>query len=65
MEKNILLIEDEPGIADNVVYALQSENFVVTWVMMPLITSKSINAWLIMISIFRASLRETTSFGFN
>ena len=32
MEKNILLIEDEPGIADNVVYALQSENFVVTWV---------------------------------
>lgn len=31
MTKNILLIEDEPGIADNVVYALQSENFKVTW----------------------------------
>ena len=31
MAKNILLIEDEPGIADNVVYALQSENFEVTW----------------------------------
>lgn len=31
MANNILLIEDEPGIADNVVYALQSENFIVTW----------------------------------
>lgn len=31
MTKNILLIEDEPGIADNVVYALQLENFKVTW----------------------------------
>ncbi len=29
--KNILLIEDEPAIAENVIYALQSEGFHVIW----------------------------------
>jgi DNA-binding response OmpR family regulator len=29
--RNILVIEDEPSIADNVVFALKSEGFAVTW----------------------------------
>lgn len=32
MNKNILLVEDESAIADTVVYALQSEGFLVHWV---------------------------------
>jgi two-component system catabolic regulation response regulator CreB len=32
MPKNILLIEDEPGIADNVIYSLEAEGYAVTWV---------------------------------
>ena len=32
MEKSkILLVEDEPSIADTVVYALESEGYAVTW----------------------------------
>jgi two-component system catabolic regulation response regulator CreB len=29
--RNILLVEDEPSIADNIVYALKTEGFVPTW----------------------------------
>lgn len=31
MKKKILLIEDEPSIADNILYALESEGFEVVW----------------------------------
>ena len=31
MAKNILLIEDEATIAENVIYALETEGFTVTW----------------------------------
>jgi two-component system catabolic regulation response regulator CreB len=32
MPKQILLIEDEPSIADNVIYSLEAEGYAVTWV---------------------------------
>jgi len=32
MPRHILLIEDESSIADNVIYSLESEGYVVTWV---------------------------------
>ena len=31
MTRNILLVEDEPSIADNIVYALKTEGFTPTW----------------------------------
>ena len=31
MPKHILLIEDEPSIADNVIYALEAEGYAATW----------------------------------
>ena len=46
--------------ANSFIFAMSS-----SWVIIPLATSRSINAWLIMISIFKASRRGMISFGFT
>lgn len=62
MNAEILVIEDEPSIADNIIYALQTEGFSATWVKLGLEGIKYIKAMSPQLLILDIGLPDVSGF---